>query len=108
MHDVKWSQKEKSISRAAFDKAYRNECDDIIKAVRQKVGSLSEPRGIWELEEYLYQKRKEIDQKYDYRYSVLIHVFGLLVREGWIGMKDLEGFDEEKLRRIQLIASLHT
>jgi len=79
MNDVKWNQKEKSISRAGFDKAYKNECDDIIKTLRHKVGSLSGPKGIWDLENYLYQKRKEMDQKYDYRYSVLIHVFGRLV-----------------------------
>jgi hypothetical protein len=106
MDEVKWSKKEKSISRAAFDKAYRNECDRIMKTIRQKVDSLSEPRGIWELEDYLYEKRKEIDNKYDYRYSALMPVFGRLVREGWITMNDLEGLGEEKIRRIQLIAGM--
>ena len=37
---------------------------------------------------------------------VLVHVFGRLVREGWITMKDLEGLEEEKVQRIQLVASL--
>ena len=106
MNDMKWSQKEKSISRTAFDKAYRNQCDRIIKTIRQKVDGLSEPKGIWELEDYLYEKRKEIDNKYDYRYSVLLPVFGLLVKEGWITMNDLEGLGEEKIERIQLIASM--
>ena len=106
MPDVKWSQKEKSISRAAFDKAYKNECNNIIETVKNRARNLSEPKEIWGLEDYLYEKRKEIDNKYDYRYSVLIHVFGQLVRDGWITMKDLEGLEEEKIQRIQLIASL--
>ncbi len=106
MNVLKWSQKEKSISRAAFDKAYRNECDDIIRTLRRKLGSLSEPKEIWELEDYLYEKRKEIDTKYDYRYSVLIHVFGRLVREGWITTDDLKGLEEEKIRKIQIIANM--
>ncbi len=106
MNDIKWTQKEKSISRAAFDKAYRNECDDIIRTVRRKSGSLSEPKEIWELEDYLFKKRKEIDIKYDYRYSVLIHVFGRLVREGWNTMDGLKGLEEEKIRKIQIIANM--
>ena len=106
MNNLKWSQKEKLISRAAYNKAYRNECDDIIKTVRQKANILSEPKGIWELEDYLYEKRREIDNKYDYRYSVLIFVFGQLVKEGWINMKDLEGLGKDKLERIQSIAGV--
>jgi hypothetical protein len=106
MTELKWSQKEKSISRAAFDKALKNECDSIILTVKQKAGSLSESKGIWELEDYLYDKRKNIDNKYDYRYSALITVFGRLVREGWITLKDLEGLGEGKLRRIHFIATM--
>ena len=74
--------------------------------MKNKARNLSEPKEIWGLEDYLYEKRKEIDNKYDYRYSVLIHVFGRLVKEGWITMKDLEGLEEEKVQKIQLIASL--
>ena len=91
MTDIKWSQKEKSVSRAVFEKALKNECNEIIETVKKKATNLSEPKEIWELEDYLYEKRKEIDNKYDYRYSALILVFGRLVREGWITLKDLEG-----------------
>jgi hypothetical protein len=106
MMDVKWSQKEKSISRAGFEKALKNEYNDIIETVKKKVANLSEPKQIWELEDYLYKKRKEIDNKYDYRYSALIPVFGRLVREGWITLKELEGLEEEKIQRIKLIATM--
>ena len=82
MTDIKWSQKEKSVSRAVFEKALKNECNEIIETVKKKATNLSEPKEIWELEDYLYEKRKEIDNKYDYRYSALILVFGRLVREG--------------------------
>jgi hypothetical protein len=105
MNDFKWSQKEKSISRAAYNKAYENECSDIIKAAKQKANSISNPKEIWELEDFLYKKREEIDGKYDYRYSALIPVFGRLIKEGWIDMKDLEGLGEEKIERIRLIAT---
>ena len=106
MTDIKWSQKEKSVSRAAFEKALKNEYDNIIGTVKKKATNLSESKKIWELEDYLCNKRKEIDNKYDYRYSALILVFGRLVREGWITLKDLEGLEEEKIRRIQLVATM--
>jgi len=47
-----------------------------------------------------------MDQKHDYRYSVLIHVFGRLVGEGGVEMKDLEGLEEEKIQRIRFIAGV--
>ncbi len=105
MKDFKWNQREKSISRAAFDKAYNKECAHIIEAVKKQASTLTEPEDIWTLEDYLFKKRKDIDQRYDYRYSVLIPVFGVLVRQGWIEMKDLEGLGQEKLSKIQSIAN---
>lgn len=64
------------------------------------------PEDIWELHDFLTEKRKEIDEKYDYRYSVLIFVFGRLLREGWIALDDLEGLDEDKITKIKSIADL--
>ena len=29
-------------------------------------------RGLWAIHDYLTEKRKEMDKKYDYRYSVLL------------------------------------
>jgi hypothetical protein len=106
MTDLKWSQKEKTVSRAAFEKALKNEYDNIIETVKKKATNLSEPKEIWELEDYLSNKRREIDNKYDYRYSALIIVFGRLVREGWITLKDLEGLGEEKIQEIQIVSTM--
>jgi len=36
---------------------------------------------MWDLEHHLTERRKEIDRKYDYRYSQLDLVFGRLLRE---------------------------
>ncbi|MGC9998318.1 MAG: hypothetical protein ABSE79_23620 [Terriglobia bacterium] len=50
--------------------------------------------------------RREVDRKYDYRYSRLITVFGRLLMEGWIAEADLDGLAEDKLQRIKGLASL--
>ena len=46
MTDIKWSQKEKSVSRAVFEKALKNECNEIIETVKKKATNLSEPKEI--------------------------------------------------------------
>jgi hypothetical protein len=43
-----------------------------------------EASELWSLERWLTQRRREIERKYDYRYSVLPVVFATLIRQGWI------------------------
>ncbi len=54
----------------------------------------------------LTDKRREIDEKYDYRYSQLIMVFARLIHQGWLSLEELEGLHEGKLAKIRLILSL--
>jgi hypothetical protein len=57
-----------------------------------------------DLEHYLTQRRKEIDRKYDYRYSQLTQVFGKLLYDVRLGEEDLRGLREDKLRSIRSFA----
>ncbi len=63
-------------------------------------------RAVWRLHDYLTEKRREIDQKYDYRYSVLLLVFSRLVSEGWLTLDDLSAIGAEKLDFIRNVMSL--
>ena len=54
----------------------------MIQRAKQMANEIQESSDLWELESYLTQRRKEIDRKYDYRYSQLRHVFGRLLYEG--------------------------
>jgi len=56
------------------------------------------------LEHYLTERRKEINHKYDYRYSQLTHVFGKLLYEGRISEEDLNGLRDDKLKSIRSLA----
>ena len=87
----------------AFDNAYKRECEEIINRSREIANSASTPDDIWQLYDFLDEKRKEIYIKYDYRYSVLIPVFARLLKEGWITAGDLEGLKEDKLKRIRYL-----
>ena len=99
-----WSKSEKAIAHKAFDAALERELQEVIREAKEKASQIKEPADLWDLEHYLTQRRKEIDRKYDYRYSQLDLVFGRLLREKWIGEEDLRGLGEDKLRAIRSYA----
>jgi len=101
MNSDKWTKKEKTVARRAFDNAHKRECEEIINRIREIANNASTPDDMWQLYDFLDEKRKEIYIKYDYRYSVLIVVFARLLKEGWITVDDLEGLKEDKIDRIK-------
>ena len=51
----------------------------MIQEAKQMANQIQQPSDLWDLEHYLTERRKEIDRKYDYRYSQLTQVFGRLL-----------------------------
>ena len=101
MRNLKWSSTEKAIARKAFDRALQQELDAAIQSAKQMAAKIRQASELWELERYLTRLRKEIDRKYEYKYSVLLPVFGEQVREGRLNAKDLQGLTEDKLAYIR-------
>jgi len=101
-----WSKSEKAIARTAFDAALKRELHQVMKEAKQKAHQIKEPADLWDLEHYLTERRKEIDSKYDYRYSRLTHVFGRLLYEGRVREEELRGLPEDKLKSIRSLADL--
>jgi Photoprotection regulator fluorescence recovery protein len=99
-----WSKSEKAIARIAFDAALKRELQDVMRKTKQMANQIKEPTDAWELEHYLTERRKEIDRKYDYRYSQLTHVFGRLLYEGRVSEEELSGLREDKLKPIRSLA----
>jgi len=64
-----WSKSEKAIARTAFDAALGRELHEVIQEVKQMASEIHESSDLWDLEHYLTERRKQIDRKYDYRYS---------------------------------------
>src|SRR5213594_268627 len=91
MLEFKWSPRQKKAARAAYDLALDRE----LRAIRQETEALlqkwRDESAIWRVHDYLSAKRREVAEKYDFRYSVLILVFSRLVSEGWLTEDDLEG-----------------
>ena len=105
MIEFKWSPSEKKAARKAFDLALARE----LRAIRRETEDLLRKSGdessIWRLHDYLSEKRREVDLKYDFRYSVLLLVFSRLVSERWLTVDVLSGIGAEKVEVIQRVIS---
>jgi hypothetical protein len=102
--NMKWSQGEKRAARRAFDLAYERECAALIQQVQKIARGLEEPDDVWKLSDFIVQRRKDIDDTYDFRMSVLPQLLARLLSEKWISTADLKGLDEEKREQIRGLA----
>jgi|SRR5580692_3055876 len=99
-----WSKSEKAIARKAFDAALGRELHEVTQEAKRMANEIQQSSDLWDLEHYLTQGRREIDRKYDYRYSRLTQVFGRLLYENRLGEEDLRGLGEDKLKSIRSLA----
>ena len=100
-----WSRSEKVIARTAFDAALGRELHEVIQQAKKMASQIQQSSDLWDLEHYLTQRRKEIDRKYEYKYSQLTHVFGRLLHEQRLREEDLLGLQEDKLKLIRSFAT---
>jgi len=99
-----WSRSEKAIARTAFDAVLGRELHEVIQQAKKRASQIQQSSDLWDLEHYLTQRRKEIDRKYDYRYSQLTQVFGRLLYEKRLREEELRGLREDKLKPIRSFA----
>jgi hypothetical protein len=99
-----WSRSEKTIARTAFEAALGRELHEVIQEAKKMASHIQQSSDLWDLESYLTQRRKEIDRKYDYRYSRLTQVFGRLLHESRLSEEELRGLREDKLKPIRSFA----
>jgi Photoprotection regulator fluorescence recovery protein len=106
MQNLTWSPKEKQLARTVFKRTAVEEERELLEHFKNKSAALKNLEDLWALQYAIRDSEREYQQKYDYRYSQLIVVFGRLVREGRISIEDLNGLSEDKLKYIERIASL--
>ena len=73
----------------------------VIAEFKTRASAATTPSDLWEIEDYLGQQRRKIDEMFDYRYSQLPLVFTRLIREGHLDESSLSGLSEEKLEIIR-------
>ena len=105
MSSATWSESEKRIARRVFEAALHDELARILVEFKRRAATAQEPEDMWSVEQFLAAARRDIDARYDYRYSQLVSVFGALLRQGRIDERDLHGLSEDKLAAIRRVAS---
>lgn len=100
IRDLDWTPAEKAIARKLFEGALRAELEETRREVEKRLAKIKQAEDMWRVEEYMSLRRREIDFRYDFRYSVLPEVFGELLRAGRFREEDFLGLGEDKLRII--------
>ena len=100
MRELSWSKREKQIAHTAFEQALEREAAALLAEVRAKAQTLTDLADLWQLEHFLHDKRRALEQRYDYRYSVLLYVFADLIQAGWLREDELAGLADDKRARI--------
>ncbi|CDX11591.1 conserved hypothetical protein [Mesorhizobium plurifarium] len=106
-NESRWSPSEKKIARRAFDAALEMALGKTMAELKSKTGAMTAPSDLWEIEDYLRQQRRKIDQLFDYRYSQLIVVFGALIQEGYLDESQLSGLSDDKRAEIRHFLAWH-
>jgi hypothetical protein len=104
--EEKWNDTEKKLAHQIFDIALKRELSLRLQVIKEKAKEATQFEDLWDIEEYLQKSRKEIDHKYDFRYSQLLLVFAVLLREGKIGIEELNGLGQSKFDKIRTIANI--
>ena len=99
-----WSRSEKAIARTAFDAALKRELQEVLEEAKQKANRIKEP--VWKLERYLTERRKEINDKYEFRSSRLMRTFGRLFCERRVSEDEFRGLSDDKLKAIRSCAKV--
>jgi hypothetical protein len=102
--NVRWTAAEKKVARRAFDLALERNLSAIIAEAKRRMVNVADPSDLWELEAYLTESRKTVDRVYQYRYSDLLRVFSILMRDGWLNEADLVGLQPDKIADIRAFA----
>lgn len=101
MHNGTWSKGEKRAAQQAFNAALARENAALVEEVRRRASQLTDVKEVWKLNEYLNRKSRQMNEKYDYRYSQMVFVLARLLGEGWLTEEDLEGLGE--VRKAQIL-----
>jgi len=95
-----WSNAEKKIARRAFEAARESVLAGAFAEFKAKAAAARTVDDMWSIGDALRQRRLEIDELLDYRYSQLTLVFARLIVEGYLDEKQLAGLSEDKLDEI--------
>ena len=91
---MSYTKSEKKVAKELFEIARQRDYKRLQEDIKQY--KCDTPESIWDLRDFLNQKTKEFDNKYDYRYSVLDEVFIGFILEELLMVHELKGLSKER------------
>jgi len=96
---MNWTKSEKHSASEIFELARKRDYEKLI--TKLKSHSLDTSDDVWCMRDLLNEKAKEFDNKYYYRYSVLLDLFTTFVIEGLLDVEELNTLSVHKLNYIK-------
>jgi len=88
-----FTKSEKKIAKELFELARQRDYEKLKNDINSF--QLDSPNNIWELRDFLNNKAKEFDRKYDYRYSILDELFSYLIIEELLSIEELQNLSQD-------------
>jgi photoprotection regulator FRP-like protein len=101
MNDRPWSASEKKIARRAYEMARQVALAGTLAEFKANAAAVTTVDDMWSIVDRLHQRRRELQELLDYRYSQFPLVFARLILEGHLDEKELAGLAEDKLEEIR-------
>jgi hypothetical protein len=97
----RWSESEKKIARRAYEAARQAVLARTLAEFKAKAAAATTIDDMWSIVDESRQRRRELQELLDFRYSQLSLVFARLILEGHLGEQQLAGLSEDKLEEIR-------
>ncbi|MEB3256753.1 MAG: hypothetical protein VKN83_00390 [Cyanobacteriota bacterium] len=99
-----WTPQEQEIAREAFETAQSRAISALITKVQRHSTGLSTVESVWQLHDFLSTQRFDMEGRFDFRLEGILFVFAGFVKDGLLGLEDLQGLDAEKLAKIKAMS----
>jgi len=101
VRDRSWSGSEKKIARRAYEAARQTVLAGTLAEFKAKAAAAATIDDMWSIVDALRQRRRDLEELLDFRYSQLTLVFSRLIVEGHLDERQLAGLAEDKLEEIR-------
>ncbi len=101
MLERRWSDSEKKIARRAYEAARQAVLARTLAEFKAKAAAATDIDDMWSIVDGSRQRRRELEELLDHRYSQLPLVFARLILEGHLDERQLAGLSEDKLEEIR-------
>ncbi len=99
-----WTPQEQTIAREAFETAHGRAISTLISKVQHHASGVSTVESLWQLHDFLSTQRFDMEGRFDFRLDGILFVFASFVKDGLLGLEDLQGLEAEKLAKIKAMS----